>query len=118
MLPNTTLANPQNKDLINKTKKELLQYCESKQNDPEAWRKMLNCQQHHIEQKNKGFTDYLLRQQINWFGRTIPAQTLYIQISNDYWIPSINGARVTTMRLDFYTVLNNTDYFVAFDFFA
>lgn len=55
---------------------------------------------------------YVLLQNINWFGRNIPAGTIYHQVNADYYTPSVSGARCPSLQLDFYTVKNNPGYFL------
>lgn len=56
-------------------------------------------------------SNYILQQDINFFGRLIKAGTLYVQHGADYYWPVINGAHVPAGQLDFYTVKNNPEWF-------
>lgn len=103
------------KELINKAKYQWQGILWEHNFNGEIVDKLLSCHGHHLMQIEKGFQDYLLQKEMNWFGRIIPKDTLYIQMSKDYWIPSIDGARIPAMQLDFYTVKNNADYFTPFD---
>lgn len=55
--------------------------------------------------------NYILQQDINFFGRIIKAGTVYVQKGADYYWPIINDAHVPTGQLDFYTVKNNPEWF-------
>jgi hypothetical protein len=56
---------------------------------------------------------HVLLKDFNWFGKTIPAGTIYKKHGADYWWPvMLDGSHVPTMQVDFYTVLNNPEYFL------
>lgn len=57
-------------------------------------------------------TNYILQQDINWFGKTIKAGTRYAPHGNDYYWPIINDAHCPSQQVDFYTVKNNPKYFL------
>jgi hypothetical protein len=56
--------------------------------------------------------EYVLLKDIDWFGKLILAGTIFKQVNSDYYHPTINGARCPSMQIDFYTVLNNPNYFL------
>lgn len=58
---------------------------------------------------NKSF---VLLKDIDWFGKLIPSGTIYKQVNADYFHPMINSARCPSMQINFYTVLNNPQYFL------
>lgn len=55
--------------------------------------------------------NYILQKDFNWFGKTIPAGTRYVQHGADYWWPEINDAHVPAMQVTFTTIMNNPVYF-------
>lgn len=55
---------------------------------------------------------WVLLKDVNFFGRHIPAGTIFHQVGDNYYWPSVNGARVPAMQIDFYTVKNNPEYFL------
>lgn len=103
-------------DLINKTLQELKDYVAKHSGSELAVENLINYIKYHASQKEKGFTDYLLQKNCNWFGKFIPAGTLYVQVNADEWVPVIDGARLPSMMVDFYTVRNNESYFKPFEF--
>lgn len=56
--------------------------------------------------------DFVLLKTINWFGKEIPAGTIYRQVNGDYWHPMLNYSRCSSMQIDFNTVINNSGYFL------
>ena len=56
--------------------------------------------------------EFVLLKDIDWFGKQIPAGTIYKQVNADYYHPTVNGAQCPSMSVDFYTVLNNPQYFL------
>ena len=56
--------------------------------------------------------EFILLNDVNWFGQIIPAGTIYRQVNADYYHPIINGARCPSKQINFYTVLNNPKYFL------
>lgn len=62
-------------------------------------------------EKNK--MPHVLLKDFNWFGKTIPAGTVYVKHGEDYWWPvTTDGAHIPTMQVDYRTVLNNPEYFL------
>jgi hypothetical protein len=59
------------------------------------------------------FQDYVLLKHIDWFGRPIPAGTIYKQVTNDCWHPTIDGAQCPNLAVTFMTVRANDNYFLA-----
>lgn len=55
---------------------------------------------------------FVLLKDIDWFGKLIPAGTIYKQVNSDRYHPMVNYARCPSMEVDFYTVLNNPQYFL------
>lgn len=55
---------------------------------------------------------FILLKDIDWFGKPIKAGTVYQQVNADYYHPIINHARCPSQQIDFYTVLNNHNYFL------
>ncbi|WP_460670493.1 hypothetical protein [Larkinella ripae] len=67
--------------------------------------------EHELEQKSKGYKDWVLQKEANVYGRIIPAGTVFVQMNGDYYHPIINGARCPSYQVDFYIVKNNPEYF-------
>ena len=55
--------------------------------------------------------NYILKKEINWFGKLITVGTIYVKKNGDYWWPIYNGAHVPSMQIDFMTIRNNPEYF-------
>jgi len=62
--------------------------------------------------KRKTMKEFVLLKDIDWFGKLIPSGIIYRQVNADYYQPMINGARCPSLQIDFYTVLNNPQYFL------
>lgn len=56
--------------------------------------------------------EFVLLKDMDWFGKPIPAGTIYRQVNADYYHPMLSGARCPAMQVGFYTVLNNPQYFL------
>lgn len=58
--------------------------------------------------------NYILQKDFNWFGRTIPKGTVYVQHGADYWWPviGIQQVHVPTMQVDHMTIRNNPEWFL------
>lgn len=56
--------------------------------------------------------DWVLLKDINFFGRNIPAGTIYKQVNADHYHPILNGARCLSYVVDFMIVKNNPEYFL------
>lgn len=73
-----------------------------------------------IEQKEQGPepcepvtpTEYVLIKSVDWFGRTIPAGTIYKQAGPLRFCPTIDGINCPHLEIVFRTILNNPDYFL------
>lgn len=68
--------------------------------------------EHEREQATKGFTDWILQKDVNFFGRYIPAGTIFVQVNADSYHPIIGGNSCPSCAVDFYIVKKNTDYFL------
>jgi len=62
--------------------------------------------------KNDNMKEFVLLKDMDWFGKSIPSGTIYRQVNDDYYHPIVNSARCPSMQVDFYTVLNNPQYFL------
>lgn len=56
--------------------------------------------------------DYILQQEINFFGKIIPKGTLFIRKGEDYWWPVIDGAHCPHYQVSFMITRNNPEYFL------
>lgn len=68
--------------------------------------------EHDLAQEENGYRDWILQQEINWFGRLIPVGTVYKQVNADHYHPMINGAQCPSLSVNFYTVKCNEAYFL------
>ena len=68
--------------------------------------------EHDLEQEAKGYRDYVLQQDINFFGRLIPAGTIYKQVNADHYHPMLYGSQCPSLGVDFYIAKNNPAYFL------
>ena len=56
--------------------------------------------------------DYVLLKDIDYFGRQIPAGTIYKQVNADDWHPMIDNAQCPHLKITFVTVRANPSYFL------
>ena len=75
--------------------------------------KLLNNISHDVNQAEKGYVDFELQKDIDWFGQTIPKGTVYVQCNDDHYTPIIGGNICPHQSLSFYTIKNNKEYFLS-----
>lgn len=60
--------------------------------------------------------DWILKKEINFFGKIIPEGTVYQQVSADYYHPIVKGNGCPSLQVDFYIIKNNPEYFIPYSY--